>query len=98
MKVIAPYFEILEDLDKVGIAEKDSLLILISDHGEGRREYYSTKSYGHTGKLTQDLLRVPFLVVNGKSEVNTKLWSTTNIKSIAIFIIYFHILSIDNSF
>ena len=51
--------EILDNFEKIGITQKNTLFIFLSDHGEGRSSFdIDNLHFSHGGDITEEVLRI----------------------------------------
>lgn len=72
--------DFITTLGDIGYME-DSLIILCSDHGEGRNDAEDELSFGHSGPLFDNVIRVPLMLFHHdiESKVTDKLVSNVDI-------------------
>jgi arylsulfatase A-like enzyme len=70
-----------------GFDLKNDLIIILSDHGEGRTDFQNSSNFGHGSHLTEETLRIS-LFVNQNLKINkSNLFSIKDIKQIILDLI-----------
>ncbi|MEK7597026.1 MAG: sulfatase-like hydrolase/transferase [Patescibacteria group bacterium] len=79
---------ILNNLKLVGINETNSLIVILSDHGEGRNNYFKKPDvFYHGGTLTEEVGRVILMLNIKKFPNNNKYYSLKNVKNLLLSIL-----------
>ncbi len=54
--------KILGNLDKLGFKNKNTLFIILSDHGEGKTEFFNSLNFNHGGEITEEVIRITLMI------------------------------------
>ena len=81
--------EILDNFEKIGITQKNTLFIFLSDHGEGRSSFdIDNLHFSHGGDITEEVLRI-FVSFSQKLPIKIDLLSISDIKDISLYLLGF---------